>query len=113
MCNMIIQQVSKTEIKTTYEDVELKVNCTDRLLEELEKYVTQTSAVIVQRIDVQRLADEIANNINESPNYIFKRIKQDIRSRFDVQRLKFNPRTLVYMPKSKAFIINLRTYIKK
>lgn len=80
---------------------------TEELIKLLEPLIHDTQSIILQREDLIRFID-----LFETPEFtqkeLLNKIRRRLRQAFDVQRIKFNPRTLVAFDKS--FIIHKRSF---
>lgn len=111
MCNITIQIVSKTKTNSSFTDKVLVVTSPSDFVDQLCKLIHSEQSILANRDDVKRMADYLSRGTEHSSKEVFNIIKKELRSLFDVQKLNFNPRTLVYMAKNKCFILQKRSYV--
>jgi len=106
-----VVKVLPTEVSMFYQDSSISITGSkrtekiDMLFDELDKLITENSSVLLYKEDVKRLADQLSGKSVTSKE-VFQMIKQRIRSKYEVLKLNFDPRTLQFNGLKTAFIIH-------
>ena len=117
MCN--IKLITITDVTSStgkvigrqYIDSEIKFDRPESLndaiecfFNELNKHVSDKSAVILYRSQVKRLADSLSD-LDVSSKDIFTLLRKKLREKYQLERTRFNPRTMEFQGLEKAFIV--------
>lgn len=78
------------------------------LIQQLSPFITDNTSILIHRKDFLRFIDSINEATNIPTKELFNKLRRKLRQEFDVNRIRFNPRTLA--TQEKIFILHKRSF---